>query len=112
MANDPQTVDIEDEPVLLRFFEEVRASGEPLLVTHDGEKLVIVSPAEQFVPSEGDNQPKEKTEADLKRFLATAGGWRGKLDIEEFKRHNAERRRGAGGWQHRSPSRSDDAGGG
>ncbi len=93
MAHETKTVEIDNEPTLLQFFNEVRESGEALVVTHGGKELVVVLPPEQFARGEGRTHVREKTEADLQAFRAAAGGWRGKVDIEAFKRNNAESRR-------------------
>ena len=93
MVHRPKIVEIDDNPALLHFFEEARASGEPLIVIHKGLEVGVVVPPDQFAREERRLAGREKTEADLQAFRDAAGGWHGKIDVEAFKRNNAESRR-------------------
>jgi hypothetical protein len=93
MASIPKPIDIDDHPELLSLAREVQETGEPRELRAEGEAVALV------VPIVGREEPtrsypwREKTEADYEAFRSAAGGWKGLVDVEKFKRDNAESRR-------------------
>jgi hypothetical protein len=71
MARELKSIDISDNPELLRIVEEVRSSNEPRVLRRNREDLVIVSPAKRARRSR-----RTKTPADYAAFRAAAGSWK------------------------------------
>ena len=79
-----------DEPVevanlddLRRVAREVDARREPLTIAIDGAGLVVVSPVTRRTKR---RTREERATADDEAFLSAAGGWKGLIDGEEFKK--------------------------
>lgn len=92
MARELTPVDVTDTPDLLRLAEEVRRSGKPRLLRRDGEALAVLSPAPAPRKRRA-RKPKTYTQADDEAFLASAGSWKGNVDVEKFLNDNEESRR-------------------
>jgi hypothetical protein len=73
-------VDVTDAPEVLRLAEEVRRSKVPRILRRNGEEIAVLTP----VPATRTRWSKAKTEADEEAFLASAGGWRGVIDVVKF----------------------------
>ena len=93
MAHAPRAVEIDDNPALLQFFEDARASGEPLIVIHKGLEVGVVVPPDQFAREEPRLAGRETTEADLRAFRDAAGGWKGLVDTDKLVEDVYESRR-------------------
>ena len=68
-------------PDVLRRAEQVRDSGEPRLLTHDGEELAVLVPS-ALARLVGLRAPR--TEADRQAFLDSFGGWAGLVDSDQL----------------------------
>jgi hypothetical protein len=78
MARATKSTDLRELPGLERLAEEVRATGEPHLLTRDGEEIAVV------VPVRRNRRKPTHTEADLRAFQSAAGAWRGLIDVDRF----------------------------
>lgn len=92
MAEAITPLDISDAPELLRLAEEVRRSGRPRLLRHAKQDLAILAPIGRTT-SRGGRKSKPGTAADDAAFLASAGGWRGNVDVPAFLKANEDSRR-------------------
>jgi hypothetical protein len=90
MARELKPIDISNVPDLLRLVEEVRSTNEPRLLRRDSEDLAVLAPVRS-----ASKRPRggAKTEADYEVFRSSAGGWKGLVDTEAFKRNNRASRR-------------------
>jgi hypothetical protein len=88
MAEDHQTMDISNNPDLLRLVEEVRRSNSPLVLRQDDQEIAVILPLANGKPRRG---KRAKTQADYEAFLAAAGSWKD-VDVEAFKAYIRERR--------------------
>jgi len=91
MAQELIPADITDASDLLRLVEEVHESRQPRLLRRNGEDLAVLSP----VPAPKKRRTrKEKTytKEDDEAFLASAGGWKGLGDVDQFLKDNAKSR--------------------
>jgi len=89
MAEHPKTIDITDVPDILRLAEEVSRSNQPRILQRAGEDLAVVLP----VGSRPKRRRGAKTEAELAAFRASAGGWKGLVDTDQFIKDVYESRR-------------------
>lgn len=64
MAHEPKTIDIENEPALLRLVEEVRESGKPRLLRIGDANVAILQPLPLAEYARGPEPRREITEAD------------------------------------------------
>lgn len=86
----PEPRDIDDLPELVRLVEEVRNTQTPLVLRIGGEAVATIRP----VAAKNDFAPgRPKSPEAIKSLLAAAGGWRGKVDVDQFLKDNAESRR-------------------
>lgn len=92
MARELAPIDVTNDPELLRLAEEVRHSGRPRLLRRGGEDLAILSPVGR-VTRRPTRKAKTCTKADDEAFLASAGSWRGNVDVDRFLADNEESRR-------------------
>lgn len=77
-------IDISGMPDLLRLAEEIKRTGEFIVLCQKGEKLAALSPIKK-------RSKRAKTEADWEAFLSSFGSWKD-VDTEAFKRANYESR--------------------
>lgn len=92
MAKELMPVDITDTPNLLRLAEEVRRSGQPRLLRRADEDLAVLTPVTS--PAKGRaRKGKTYTKEDDDAFLASAGSWKGNVDVDKFLKDNEESRR-------------------
>lgn len=85
MAADRKYIDLEDDKDLEHAVDLAMSSKASLVVRRGGRNIAIVRPLEM---TEND---EEKTARDVRieaAFRATAGGWEGNLDIDEFQEAN------------------------
>lgn len=83
MARTLASIDVGDSLDLKRLVDEVRASGEPVVLRQNGEDVAVVLPPGHAQGVEVETRPRV-SEADRRAFLATAGGWEGLIDVDEF----------------------------
>ena len=96
MARDAPPVDISTMPDLARLAEEVARTGTSLVLRRGDEDIAVLSPATPKRRLKGE----QLTPAQREAFLASAGGWVGLLDVEQFKRDIKAARS-----DHRTPPR-------
>lgn len=82
MAKTLKTIEIGHMPELLRIVEEVRTSRTPRVLSRRKKPLAILRPLESTT-KRGRGQ---KSDADEKAFLSSAGGWRDLVDTDKLKR--------------------------
>lgn len=67
----------------LRLVEEVRASGNPLLLQIRGVTVAILQPLPPVEKRREPAVPREIAEADVEAYRAAAGSWHD-VDVDEF----------------------------
>lgn len=87
MAKRRETIDVTDNPEVLRLAEEVRRDGEPRVLQRDGEDLAVVMP----LPGRKTHL-KKPTAADIEAFRSAAGGW-ADIDTDKLVENIYESRR-------------------
>jgi hypothetical protein len=83
MAREIAAIDITKNPALRKLAKEVRDSGRPRVLRENGEDVAKVVPLRPA--------PKRKRrdpEADRQAFLASAGSWKGLIDLDQFLKDN------------------------
>ena len=75
--------EIADLDDLRRIAEEDRTAKQPRLVSIAGGGEITIAPVKK---KRRQMTPEERTEANRKALLSSAGGWVGLIDGEEFKR--------------------------
>jgi hypothetical protein len=92
MASERETIDISNNPDLLRLVETMRQRNTSAFLTNGAENVAVVIPV-------GDEGPKKttrgKTQADHDAFIQAAGSWQGLIDAEQFKAYIRTRRKTA-----------------
>jgi hypothetical protein len=93
MATERETIDISNNPDLLRVVEEMRRRNVSAVLTNGNEDVAVVTPVANM-PRRGGKRShgRQKTEADVDAFLSAAGGWKDLVDTERLKRDIAESR--------------------
>jgi hypothetical protein len=81
-------ININDIPELVRLADEVRATGVPRILRHDGEDVAILMP----LPIARRSRERKKSAADMDAFLSSAGGWND-VDAEKLKKDIYDSRR-------------------
>ncbi len=79
------SVEIRDLDDLHRVLLEARSQGEPLVLQTDGGDEIVFSPSARTRPKRRTSE--ERAKADDEAFLASAGSWKGLIDVDEFKRN-------------------------
>lgn len=92
MAEEPETIDIDNEPVLVRLLDEINASGHARILRRGNENVALVTPLKssglaRYGPG------RVKTAADLQAFRDAAGGWKGLVDTDKLVEDVYESRR-------------------
>jgi hypothetical protein len=72
MAEHAKSIDISNNPELLRLAEEVRSTNEPRVLIRNSEEIAVVVPV---VARAKKRRGRMKTKADYETFRAAAGGW-------------------------------------
>lgn len=90
MARTVTVIDVEDGMDFRGLVQEVRASGESIVLREGGEEVAVVLPSDPA--GDAPSRPKP-SEAERQAFLATAGGWSGLIDVDEFLEDVQESRR-------------------
>jgi len=92
MVSERETIDISNNPDLLRLVETMRQGNTSAVLTNGAEEVAVVTPV-------GEERPKKskrvKTQADRDAFVQAAGSWQGLIDAEQFKAYIRERRKTA-----------------
>ncbi len=86
MASERETIDITQNPAVLRLAEEVRRSNTPRVLRADNQDVAVLMPV-----AETTKRKRAKTDADYQAFLDSAGSW-ADVDVDAFKRYIRERR--------------------
>jgi hypothetical protein len=81
-------IDATDLPELRRIAEEVRDTGESMVIRSGDEELAVVSPIDSAKRSRGRKPTSEQIEAAMAAF----GGWESLIDGEELKANIREGR--------------------
>lgn len=89
MAEHIKSIEIGDEPELLRLAEEVHRSHEARVLRRAGEDLALVVPLPQSTIT---RRSREKSDSDYEAFRSAAGGW-SDLDTDQLIRDIYESRR-------------------
>ena|SRR5215208_7824865 len=96
MTREATPIDLSTMPDLARLAREVARDGTPRVLREDGADVAVISPARPKRRLKG----KQLTPAQREAFLASAGGWVGLVDVEQFKRDIKAARS-----DHRTPPR-------
>jgi len=97
MAVGHETIDISKNPDLLRLAEEVRRRNTSTVLRNGDEDVAVVMPVADSGKRKAPRSPfKQKSQADIDAFLASAGGWKDLVDTEQLKRDIAESRARSG----------------
>ena len=75
-------VEITNNTDLLRIIEEVSRTNRPRMLSRGNEPIVVVSPARK------PRAVRLPSAEDIAATIASAGGWRGLVDVERFKEDN------------------------
>ncbi|MGI8690174.1 MAG: hypothetical protein ACR2M3_16480 [Thermomicrobiales bacterium] len=92
MASERETIDISNNPDLLRIVETMRQHNTSAVLTNGTEHVAVVIPVGEAPRRRG---TRVKTQADRDAFLQAAGSWKGLIDAEAFKAYIRERRKTA-----------------
>jgi hypothetical protein len=90
MTKETNSVHINQEPALARLVAQVRESHRPLHVRDDQGDVAALVPVAHRKPR---RRRSEYTPEDDAAFLASAGGWKGKVDVDRLKEGFEESRR-------------------
>lgn len=91
MAVERETIDISNNPDLLRLVEEMRRRNAPTVLTRGAEDMAVVTPVADGATKR--RTKREKTQEDRDAFIQAAGSWKGLVDAEELKAYIYERRK-------------------
>lgn len=92
-----ETIDISNNPDLLRLAEDVRRRNTSAVLRNGDEEIAVVMPITDAGTRTARRSPfKKKSQADIDAFLASAGGWKDLVDTEQLKREIAESRARSG----------------
>lgn len=73
--------DISNNKALRKLAREVQASGQPRVLRENGVDVAKVVPLKP-------KKARPSTPADADPFLASFGGWKGNVDVEQFLKEN------------------------
>lgn len=93
MVTESETIDISNNPDLLRVVEEMRRRNAPAVLTKGNEDVAVVTLI-VGMPKGAAKRPhgRRKSQADIDAFLSAAGGWKDLVDTEKLKQDLAESR--------------------
>lgn len=91
MTHEHETIDISNNPELLRLVEEMKRHNRSTILSNGTQKVAVVVPMDDKTPRK--RTKKAKTQADYDAFAAAAGSWKGLIEAEEFKAYIRERRK-------------------
>ncbi len=80
MSEDTSYIDISNVPDLLRLVEEVRTTRRPHVLRKNSEDMAVLMP----VTPARHKIKRTRTKADYEAFRATAGGWKGLVDMDKL----------------------------
>lgn len=92
MASARETIDIANNPDLLRIVETMRQRHTSAVLTNGTENVAVMTPVGE-APRR--RRTRVKTQADHDAFIQAAGSWKGLIDAEAFKAYLRERRKTA-----------------
>jgi hypothetical protein len=93
MAAERETIDISNNPDLLRLAEDVRRRNASTVLRNGDEAVAVMMPVADSAKRKAPRAPfKQKSQADIDAFLDSAGGWKDLVDTEQLKRDIAESR--------------------
>ncbi|MHB8646759.1 MAG: hypothetical protein ACYDAR_13295 [Thermomicrobiales bacterium] len=92
MASERETIDISNNPDLLRLVETMRQRNASAVLTNGTENVAVVTPVGDAPKRRG---KRARTQADHDAFVQAAGSWKGLIDGEQFKAYIRERRKTA-----------------
>jgi hypothetical protein len=75
------TIDATDIPELRRIAEEVRDTGEPVVIRSGDEDLAVVTP----IASARGLKDWRPTPEQIEATMSAAGSWKGLIDVDKFK---------------------------
>jgi hypothetical protein len=87
MAGEPVYLDVTDLPELARAAEEVRTTNKPRVLRRGTDEIAVLMPLRKR------RGGRAISREDYEAFLASAGSWKGIVDVEQFKRDNARQKR-------------------
>lgn len=91
MAREAEPLDLDAEamPELARLAREVARTGRARVLRENGVDIAVIAPA---TPEDRSDRIawKKPTPEQIEAALASAGGWKGLVDPEEFKRQRRE----------------------
>lgn len=97
MAHEHETLDISNNPDLLRLAEEVRRRNTSTVLRSGGEDVAVVIPVAERAKVKPRRSPfKTPSQADIDAFLSAAGGWKDLVDTEQLKQDIYESRERSG----------------
>jgi hypothetical protein len=89
-----ETIDISNNPDLLRIAEEVRRRNTSTVLRNGNEDVAIMTPvADGAKRTTGRSPIKKKSAAAMAIFLSSAGGWKDLVDTDKLKADIYESRR-------------------
>jgi len=92
-----ETIDISNNPDLLRLAEDVRRRNASAVLRNGDEAVAVMMPVTDTATRKVTRSPfKKKSQADIDAFLAAAGGWKDLVDTEQLKRDITESRARSG----------------
>jgi hypothetical protein len=97
MALERETIDISNNPDLLRLAEEVRRRNTSTVLRNGDQVVAVVMPVADTGKRKAPRSPfRQPSQADMDAFLAAAGGWKDLVDTEQLKRDIYESRARSG----------------
>jgi hypothetical protein len=89
-----ETIDISNNPDLLRIAEEMRRRNTSTVLRNGNEDVAIMTPVADAAKRTTRGSPiKKKSAAAMAIFLSSAGGWKDLVDTNKLKADIYERRR-------------------
>lgn len=89
-----ETIDISNNPVLLRLAEEVRRRNRATVLRNGNKDIAVVTPvADNPKRKTGRSPVKKKSAVAMAIFLSSAGGWNDLVDTDKLKADIYESRR-------------------
>lgn len=90
MATHPITIDISNNPDLVRLVEEMKSTKKPRILKRDSEPVAMLMPVE---PAAKQKEKRARSQTHYKAFLAAAGSLKGFIDAERLKKDIYESRK-------------------
>lgn len=87
MSSEQESIDITDNPAVIRLVDEVQAGDEPRVLRRGDDKVAIIVPLRTIPATEG----RTTAEQDA-IFFSSFGAWRRLIDAEKLKHEIREAR--------------------